>query len=175
MAKDITKQFEAIENEIHKSMYYCIVPQMTQFGIRMVNHILPNQTEFRNLTGNTITSLAFGIYYMGNLEIMGFNKHYPPPIRNKLIKGEELFDFEDYDGAIRKYYCAKIHTDAGYGQNTSMDFLKSYKSTRQFEMVFTTGTEYSVYLENKRKLNVLSEGYEYSISAFLKSFKPIKK
>lgn len=175
MAKDIRKQFEDIQNNIYKNMYYHVVPQMTQFGIRMVNDILPNQSEYRNLTGNTITSLAFGVYYMGNLEIMGFNNHYPPPIRNKLIKGEELFDFEDYDGGIRIYYRAKIDTDAGYGTNTSMVFLKGYKSVRQFDIIFTTGTEYSEYLEATRKLNVLSDGYDYAMTAFLKSFKPIKK
>jgi len=175
MGKDISKQFEGIQNEIYKNMYHCIVPQMIEFGIRMVNHELPNQSEYSNLTGNTITSYAFGVYYMGSLDIMGFNKHWPPPIKNKLIKGEELFDFEDYDGRIRKYYRAKIPTDGGFGQNTSKDFLQTYKSTREYEIVFTTGTEYSSYLENTLKLNVLSDGYDYSITAFLKSFKPIKK
>ena len=175
MVKDIAKQFEEIQNSIYKNLYYEIVPQMIDFGIRMVSNILPNQSEYRNLTGNTITSLAFGVYYMGNLEIMGFNNHYPPPIRNKLIKGEELFNFEDYDGNIRKYYRAKIQTDAGYGTNTSMEFLQSYKPIGQFAIVFTTGTEYSEYLEKTRKLNVLSDGYDYSITAFLSSFKPIKK
>ncbi len=156
-------------------MYYHIVPELTRFGIHMVNDVLPNQSEHRNLTGNTITSLAFGVYYRGNLEVMGFNNHYPPPIRNKLIKGEEVFDFEDYDGNIRKYFRAKIQTDAGYGTNTSMEFLKGYQSTRQFAIVFTTGTEYSEYLEKTRKLNVLSNGYDYSMTAFIKSFKPIRK
>lgn len=175
MGKPIEKQFEEIQNGIYKNMYYHIVPELTRFGIHMVNDVLPNQSEHRNLTGNTITSLAFGVYYMGNLEVMGFNNHYPPPIRNKLIKGEEVFDFEDYDGNIRKYFRAKIQTDAGYGTNTSMEFLKSYQSTRQFAIVFTTGTEYSEYLEKTRKLNVLSNGYDYSMTAFIKSFKPIRK
>lgn len=175
MAKGITKQFEAAQNEIHKNMYHYIIPQLTRFGIHMVSNVLPNQARYRNLTGNTITSLAFGIYYLGKLDIMGFNNHYPPPIRNKLIRGEELYDFEDYDGNIRKYYPAKVNTDAGFGKNSSMEFLKSYQSARQYAIVFTTGTEYSEYLEKTRGLNVLSDGYDYSISAFIKSFKPVKK
>lgn len=173
--KDIESQFNKCVDNILKNDYFHIVPQLTQFGIQMVSYILPNQAEYRNLTGNTITSLAFGVYYQGKLEIMGFNNRFPPPIRNKLIKGEELYDFEDYDGNIREYYQAKTDTDGGFGTNTSMAFLKGYKPARQYGIVFTTGTEYSEYLENTGKLNVLSDGYDYSITAFLKSFKPIKK
>ena len=105
---------------------------------------------------------------------MGFNKHNPPPIRNKLIKGETVFDFEDYDGNIRTWFTADIDTDGGYGDNTSAQFLKNYKTKRQFSIVFTTGTEYSEYLEKIRKVNVLTDGFEYSMSAFIKSFKPVK-
>lgn len=172
--KNIKKQFEDIQSGIYKDMYYYIVPEMTRLGIHMVNDVLPNQSKYSNLTGNTITSLAFGVYYMGSLEVMGFNNHYPPPIRNKLIQDETVINFEDYDGSIRKYFRAKIQTDAGYGTNTSMEFLKGYQSTRQFAIVFTTGTEYSEYLEKTRKLNVLSDGYDYSITEFIKSFKPIR-
>ncbi len=154
-------------------MYYHIVPQMVRFGIRMVNDALPQQTAFRNLTGNTITSFAFGVYYMGKLDIMGFNKKYKPPIRNKLVKGETVVDFEDYDGNIRNWFAAKIQTDAGYGANTSARFLQSFTTTRQFSIVFTTGTEYSEYLENVRDLNVLTDGKEYAVRAFVRSFKPI--
>lgn len=171
---NMEKQFETIQNELYKGLYYYIIPQLELFGIRMVNSILPSQTDFRNLTGNTITSLAFGVYDNGKVVSMGFNKHYPPAIRNKLIKGEEVFDFEDYDGNLRKYYRAKIVTDADYGKNTSIDFLQSYKPTGQFAMVFTTGTEYSEYLEQKLKLNVLTDGFEYARNTILQSFKPMK-
>lgn len=171
---DIKSQFEKAQNNVLKELYYYIIPQMVQFSIRMVNEKIPSQAEFRNLTGNTLTSYAFGVYYMGNLEIMGFNKDAEPALRNKLIKGETVVNFEDYDGNIRNFFRANIDTDGKLGVNTSMAFLKSYQPKSKYGIVFTTGTEYSTYLENVRELNVLTDAYEYSQSAFVKSFKPMK-
>ncbi|PXV62376.1 hypothetical protein CLV62_12065 [Dysgonomonas alginatilytica] len=170
----IEKQFNQCIDTILKDEYYYVVPQMVEFGVRMVNDILPKQTKFRNLTGNTITSFAFGVYYMGKLEVLGFNSKYPDPIRNKLIEGETVYKFLDYDGRIRKWFTADVNTDAGYGQNTSAEFLKSYVCTQKYGIVFTTGTEYSEYLQKVRRLNVLVDGYETARHDFVKSFKPIK-
>lgn len=171
---DIGKQFEVCMDKILQDEYYYIVPQLIDFGIVMVNNILPEQTKFRNLTGNTITSFAFGVYYMGRLEVMGFNKDYPEPIRNKLIKDEMVTNFCDYDGKIRKYFIANIDTDGGYGQDTSAAFLQNYVCSNKYGIVFTTGTEYSEYLQNVRKLNVILQGYETTKTDFTKHFKPMK-
>lgn len=171
---DIAKQFDNAVNNFLKDEYYFIVPQLVQFGIKMVNDIIPDQADYRNLTGNTLTSYAFGVYWQGKLDIMGFGKRFKPPIRNKLVKGETVYDFVDYDGVLRKWFTAKIDTDAGFGKNSSVKFLKDYVCRQQYGIVFTTGTEYSEYLEEVMKLNVLTQSYQTAKSSFIKSFKPIK-
>lgn len=171
---DISKQFNNCMNNAFKDMYYDIIPQMVQFGIKMVTDILPNQADYRNLTGNTFTSYAFGVYYMGKIDTMGFNNKSEPALCNKLMKGDVLMDFEDYDGNWREMFIAKINTDGKLGRNTSLQFLQNYRCLRQYGIVFTTGTEYSEYLENVRKLNVLTKAVDTSKTAFIKSFKPIK-
>lgn len=174
MAKqDISKQFDTCAKNANDIIEKYILVQMQNFCIYMVNKVLPNQQEFRNLTGNTITSFAFGIYINGTLRVMGFNKDSKPALRNKLIKGELVYDFEDYDGNNRRYFKADIDTNAGYGQTSSSQFLQSYKPTGKYSIIFTTGTEYSAYLENVLNLNVLSDGLETSRSQFIQSFKPI--
>lgn len=173
MAKSISSQFDICVNKILKVTPQFIIPQMVQFGIRMVNEVIPSQQEFRNLTGNTITSYAFGIYHNSKLEVMGFNKDSKAAIRNKLIKGEVVRDFTDYDGNHRSYYIAEIDTDGSYGQSSSAMFLNSYVATGQYSIIFTTGTEYSAYLENVRNMNVLSDAFITAKTDFIKSFKPI--
>lgn len=174
MAKSIADQFDVIKTNISKVTDAYMESQMVQFGINLVNNILPNQQEFRNLTGNTTTSYAFGIYINGALRVMGFNKDAKAPLRNKLVKGEVVYDFIDYDGNLRSYFQAEVDTDAGYGQTSSVQFLQGYKSKAKYSIIVTTGTEYSAYLENVLNLNVLSDGFDYASTSFLKSFKPIR-
>ena len=136
------------------------------------------QAEYRNLTGNTVTSLAFGLYVDGALsDVVTLDKE--SPLRAKLTKGDVLTNFVDYDGRLRKRFYADADTDGGYGYDTSLTFLKSYRIPKKYKyaLVVTTGTEYSKYLENVLKLNVLSDtaikaetdGYKM----FINSFKPI--
>ena len=136
------------------------------------------QAEYRNLTGNTVTSLAFGLYVDGVLsDVVTLDKE--SPMRTKLTKGDILRNFVDYDGNLRKYFSANVATDGGYGYDTSLTFLKSYRIPKKYKyaLVVTTGTEYSEYLQNVLNLNVLSDtaikaetnGYKM----FINSFKPI--
>ncbi len=171
---DIREQFDKCANNVLKELHLYVVPQMVQYGMDMVNNILPMQSKYKNLTGNTITSYGFGVYHNGKLEVMGFNNAWKPALREKLRKDETVYDFYDYDGNRRLFFTATVDTDGNYGVRTSMDFLKSYRATGQFSIIFTTGTEYSKYLENLANLNVLSAGYEFSKSAFINSFRPVK-
>lgn len=172
---NISEQYrKCVENALMR-VPEVVLPQMVQFGIMMVDTIIPSQQEFRNLTGNTITSYAFGIYLEGKLQVMGFNKDSKPALRNKLVKGEVVRDFVDYDGYLRAFFRADVDTDGGLGKDSSAQFLMGYTPPYKYAIIFTTGTEYSAYLENVRNLNVLTEGFETSKTDFLKSFKPIGK
>lgn len=134
--------------------------------------------EYRNLTGNTLTSLAFGFYENYNLKEFILLDNGKPPIRRKLVKGEVLGDFLDYDGNLRRVFSADIDTDGGWGSSTSYQFLSGYKPTKPTSIVITTGTEYSEYLERELGLNVLTdtkdEAKAKGRTMFLNAFKKIK-
>lgn len=173
MAKSIAQQFEACIPNVEKVINNVMLANMEQFGDDMVNRVLPEQAGFRNLTGNTLTSYSYGIYLNGVLQLMNYFDG-KSAIRKKLKKDEVVRDFVDYDGNNRAYFQANIDTDGDYGVNSASMFLQTYKPKGKYSIIFTTGTEYSAYLENVRELNVLTEGFEYSKSAFISSFKPIQ-
>lgn len=134
-----------IEQRMYAALY--------RIGMYYLQHAIESKT-YRNLTGNTITSTSFGIYKDYKLIDVVFIS-MKEAIRTKLIKGEWVFDFIDYDGNLRESYMAAIDTDAFYGKNFSMDFLYQYKPKYPDSIVWTTGTEYSEALEIN--LNVLQE------------------
>lgn len=172
MVNSISQQFDVCLAKINKEVERAVLANMERFGDDMVNRVLPEQAEFRNFSGNTLASFSYGIYLNGVLQLLNsfFGK---PAIRQKLRKNEIVRDFIDYDGNHRPYFKADIDTDGDYGVNSASMFLVTYKPKGRYSMIFTTGTEYSAYLENVRNLNVLSEGFEYSKNAFINSFKPI--
>ena len=169
---DIGTQFDKLMNKAMPNIDEQIMIQMNAFGEEMVDNIIPLQAGFKNLTGNTITSFAYGIYLNKELQNIGLYDG-KSAIRWKLTGGE-VFKGIDYDGNEREMFYAEIATDSGYGKNTSIDFLENYVPSGYYAIVFTTGTEYSVFLENKLKENVLSNARTWSISSFINSFKPIK-
>lgn len=135
------------------------------------------QKEYRNLTGNTVTSLSFGLFVDGMFsEIITLDKE--APLRTKLKKGDILTNFVDYDGRFRRRFYANEDTDGGYGYDTVLQFYRGYKipSKYKYAIVVATGTEYSTYLENELNLNVLtdtalkaqSSGYKMFVSSFKK-------
>lgn len=115
------------------------------------------QAEYRNLTGNTITSIAIGIYFNKMLREMYFIDGKRPAIRVKLGKGETVTDFVDYDGNVRSYFTADVDSNRGWGQESSYRFLSGYTPKGRYSLVMTTGTEYSEYLEKELDLNVLTD------------------
>jgi len=169
---DIGTQFDKLMNKAMPNIDEQIMIQMNAFGEEMVDNIIPLQAGFKNLTGNTITSFAYGVYLNKELQNIGLYDG-KSAIRWKLTDGE-VFKGVDYDGNEREMFYAEIATDLGYGKNTSIDFLENYVPSGYYAIVFTTGTEYSVFLENKLKENVLSNARTWSISSFINSFKPIK-
>lgn len=172
MASSVSKDFDACMGNIEDVINAKILAQLEKFGDKMIGSILPSQAEFRNLTGNTITSYAYGIYLNGSIRKIGLYGG-KDAIRVKLDEGEILRDFTDYDGGTRKYFKAEIGTDKEYGNNSSKKFLSEYSPSGKYSIIFTTGTEYSAYLENILNLNVLTDGFDYASSDFINSFQKI--
>ncbi|THC82914.1 hypothetical protein E7X23_24385, partial [Bacteroides fragilis] len=130
---------------------------------------------FRNLTGNTITSYACGLFMDGRFSyFVCSGDSMKQPVRVKLTKGE-TFVGVSYDNQNRRF-TGTIETDKGYGEASSFDFLKRYKSESRkgFEIVMCTGTEYSTYLENVLNADVLTGTFQRAQNTLFKNFKPMK-
>ena len=168
---DISVQFDKLASKAIQKIDTDMFIQLDAYGENMVDNIIPLQRGFKNLTGNTITSFAYGTYINKVLKQVGMYNG-KAAIRVKLTKGE-VFTGIDYDGDYRKHFVAEIETDQGLGTNTSMKFLQEYIPTGYYSIVFTTGTEYSEFLENRLHFNVLTDARTFSIQSFIRSFKPI--
>lgn len=138
--------------------------------------------EFHNLTGNTLTSYMVGIYENGKLirvVSMYDADSVEKPTSRKLSRGNGVgvIRVEDYDSgrfiAVKKY--SLVNTDEGYGYDTSKRFLAGYAPNMRkgYGFVMCTGTEYSEYLENSKRLNVLTETFTSSSKSFMSNLKPI--
>ena len=149
-----------------------IMAQLEAYGENMIDNIIPIQRGFKNLTGNTITSFAYGTYLNKELYNIGIYNG-KSAIRWKMVNGE-IFTGVDYDGNNRKWFRADVGTDGGYGKETSVAFLENFVPNGDYALVFTTGTEYSAFLENHLQGNVLTDARTFSISNFIQSFKPIE-
>lgn len=147
-------------------------------------HELIQSAEFvkgyKNLTGNTLTSYAVGIYKDGALIEIIQNSNLRPPVRVKLTRGEVWEDFRDYDGNFRKWFVGKVETDRGWGDDTSIQFLTSYDPPfrgSKTGIVMCTGTEYSEFLE-MQGANVLTatkkEFEAFGESMLVRNLRPIK-
>lgn len=168
---DISVQFDKLTSKAIQKIDTDMFIQLDAYGENMVDNIIPLQRGFKNLTGNTITSFAYGIYIDKGLEQVGLYNG-EKAIRSKLSKGE-IFRGVDYDGDERSGFRADVDTDGGYGTDTSIKFLEGYVPNGKYAIVFTTGTEYSEFLETRRNVNVLTDAKTTSISNFIQSFKPI--
>lgn len=131
--------------------------------------------EYKNLTGNTVTSYTCGLYVNGSLSyVVQSGEGMTAPVRKKLRKGEYHYFNPDYDG-VKRGAKGTVETDGGWGTSTAMSFVMGYKPRwkRGFAIVMTTGTEYSEFLEQEHDLNVLTDTYEYVSDVMFNNFKPI--
>lgn len=122
--------------------------------------IIEENKEFLGFTGNTQLSYMGGLYYNGSLiDVIHQGKWVAPPRRRKLRLGEAAYLENPYEGRERLGIGA-VEVGEDYGTQTSMNFLRKYKAPKKgFAFVFTTGTEYSLFLETERGLNVLTGAY----------------
>ena len=108
--------------------------------------------KYHNVTGNTMGSITFGIFYDGKLKI-GDTPYAREYIERKtLVKGEKYKGFKAPTG--ERHY---------YGNDESVKFLKSFTPSvkKGFDIVFVVGTEYAEYIENTRRLNVMTETFQF--------------
>ncbi|WP_154656401.1 hypothetical protein [Bacteroides pyogenes] len=115
---------------------------------KVLEHI-KNSGKYYDVTGNTRGSIAWGIYYDGVLHEISTPYKRIYVRRRTLVKGER--DFET--GFVAR--TGDVHY---YGYEASEEFLKDYKpSSKGLSVVFVVGTHYAEYIENVRKLNVMTD------------------
>lgn len=138
------------------------------------------EKEFNNLTGNTLTSYAAGIYVDRKLKrwVNIFNVDYDidMPTTKKLSnkEGYQLVVHYDTNELIPVKTSTFIDTSDEYGYESSERFLKSYAPEKDgYAIVMCTGTEYSAILEFGG-LNVLTETFMKSPQLFLGNLRKIK-
>jgi hypothetical protein len=171
MAYDNSRAIDAGEKKLQKAIYEYFLRYVEDYCMALFASA-DAAREYRNLTGNTFTSYACGIYRDGALKDVLLSADYKrPPVRVKLQKGE-VFDGDTYDGN-RAVFKATADTDGGYGRDTSLRFLRQYrpKVMKGFEVVMCTGTEYSTVLESRKGLNVLTNTFLYSRAIFFRNLK----
>lgn len=178
---DNAKVLEEGKKKMRNIIDEYLLDRITEIGIRLLQDGVVS-AKYHNATGNTLTSLAVGIYYRGKLSRIitaVVTQGLKNPTRPKLSRGDGIgvIMVQSYESGkfipIKKYNL--IGTNGEYGLTTSVNFLKAYKTPNDgIGLVMCTGTEYSNYLESKKGLNVLSDTFDYAESIAKMTFKPMK-
>lgn len=178
--EDNAKVLEDAKKKINSVIGSYMLDRITEIAIKLLHDGVVS-AQYHNVTGNTLTSLAVGIYYRGGLSRIitaVVTQGLKNATRPKLSRGDGLgvIMVRSYENGrlipIKKYNL--IDTNGEYGLTTSVNFLKNYRSPRDvIGLVMCTGTEYSNYLESKKGLNVLSDTYDYAESIAKMTFKPM--
>lgn len=171
-SKVLEKCFAVALNHIN-SYYIFALCEICAECLRAVAH---NRT-FIGWSGNTQRSYMGGVYANGKLVRVINQKNWNrPAIRKKLKYNEWGYLKNPYEGGPRSVQ-GKVYTDGGWGVDTSLDFLKSYKGCPKngYAIVITTGTEYSEYLEQACEADVLTKTYMEAPLILKNAFKPMGK
>lgn len=173
---DNRKAFDAGMKKAEQIIYGHIYGILCDVCDAAVVYAMNNHSGFNNFTGNTHTGYVCGLFMDGALQYYAASASLDkPPVRVKLTAGETAYLDPDYDGNTRSFR-GVIETDQGYAFDYAMKFLNGYSSKvkKGFQLVMTTGTEYSEYLENVRHADVLTGTFEEIPQILFKNLKPIR-
>lgn len=146
--EEISKRVKAVEDG-----FVALAPELSSIPVA--------RRVFHNLTGNTLTSMAAGVYRDGMLQKVVLAKNemsLKKPTRKKLYRADTVFKFKDYDTGKEVHVYGLSgwvrDTDRDYGYNTVKKFLKGpegllpggvSRGSKGVSIVVATGTEYSQY------------------------------
>ena len=149
--KTFMKGLQIAKQKIHA----VFIRRLAEYGEILLDDAIFKR-EYESFTGNTITSLAYGVYEYGALTDVVYVSGLEPPVHAKIKQGRVLYLRNPYEGLprARKGYVA---TTDKYGAETSLRTLQSVCPKGGNGIIVTTGTEYSSFLEGVFGMNVLSE------------------
>ena len=158
----------------YKQIIDYLYKQMYEVCERLLLEV-PKHREYLGFTGNTQTSYACGLYVDGTLEGVVVQQNWnSPPVHKKVRQGEWVYLRNPYEGRSRSIR-GTSRVSGNFGLDTSISFLRSYPAKKNYiQIVMTTGTEYSAYLEAAAGLDVLTGTYEAAKAILAKGFKPME-
>lgn len=155
--KNNKKAFMAGLKVAKEKIHLVLLRRLAEYGQELLESA-QFRAQYTSFTGNTLTSLAFGLYENNVLTDIVFISGLKPPIRVKVPEGKWVYLSEPYEGTARSIYgSVSIYDD--WGDETSIRTLKGLCPKGGNGIIVTTGTEYSTFLENVQGLNVLSDTY----------------
>lgn len=145
-------------------------------GMRMIEDVIYNSLadsadallirvatnrQFIGFTGNTQTSYACGIYVNGRLAHVSVQRNWnSQPFRMKVRKGKIVFMNNPYEGQPRAVK-GQVDIEENHGLVLSLKQLEEYKAPKKgLALMMTTGTEYSLYIEQAMSLDVLTNTFK---------------
>lgn len=135
--------------------------RLADFGKILLNDARDGKKGWNSFTGNTITSLAFGLYEHNSLTDIVFVSGVKPPVHAKIRNGETVYLEDPYEGEARSV-TGKVDIYNDWGNETSVRTLQELRPKGDSGIIVTTGTEYSEFLEKKGDFNVLSDTELYA-------------
>lgn len=116
--------------------------------------------NFLGFTGQTQTSYMAGLYVNGRLKVLFNERNWlQPPRRAKVPLDKCVWLDNPYEGEERSVWGREDIVDPS-GTSLSTKILQEYKAPdKGWAIVVTTGTEYSLLLEQARHLDVLTDTY----------------
>ena len=136
--------------------------------------------EDANLTGNLLNSMAGGIFINGKISRIIFGD-VEPETHHYTYVGDGVF--EEYRTGDTVYFVFQYNKPfrfqkvdgTGTGRDSAIEFLQSYSpKSRILEVVICAAAPYAEYLQNVRKLDVLTGSFSEARKVWDKAKKHIK-
>lgn len=156
-AKSNKKTFNAGLMVAKQKILFVLIRRLAEYGEILLDNAA-FQREYQSFTGNTLTSLAFGVYENGTLTDVVYISGVEKPVHAKIQQGATLYLRNPYEGAARARR-GYVEIVDRWGVDTSIKTLQGVSPKGGNGIVITTGTEYSTFLEKTYGLNVLSETF----------------
>lgn len=129
-----------------------------------------------NMTGNTATSYAAGVYDNGRL-VKIHTASKAKPLQPKLTKGQIFSAGKTrWDGDEQKRpFQPKIDTDNDYGYNSVRSWLQGVVPAKDgFQICVMSGVEYASYQENVMGIDVLTGAFLEAPAIVQSHIRPIE-
>lgn len=168
-SKDVADIIKKARDLIYESVYLTLL-DAAKVAVREA----AETRVFQQFTGQTVSSYACGVYMQGKLVEYIVNDSITVHVK---IRENEAVRLENpVEGKARTVKGqVVVYNDSGV--ELSVDILTQMQSRfgrNDFGLILTTGTEYSIYLEKFRHLDVLSQMKKELPGILKNNLQPIK-